>query len=48
MGLLSGSARFAEQLDAGAGAKTIMDNWRSELDQFVRDTREYLLYNGKR
>ncbi|WP_043470882.1 DUF1343 domain-containing protein [Arthrobacter sp. Rue61a] len=48
MGLLSGSARFAEQLDAGADAKTIMDSWRAELDQFVRETRAYLLYNGKR
>ncbi|BCW42538.1 hypothetical protein StoSoilB3_40730 [Arthrobacter sp. StoSoilB3] len=48
MGLLSGSARFAEQLDAGADAKTIMDSWRQELGQFVRDTRPYLLYNGPR
>lgn len=48
MGLLSGSARFAEQLDAGADARTITDSWRSELGQFVRDTREYLLYNGQR
>ncbi|MDQ0102889.1 uncharacterized protein YbbC (DUF1343 family) [Paenarthrobacter nicotinovorans] len=48
MGLLSGSARFAEQLDAGADARTIMDSWRQELGQFVRDTRPYLLYNGPR
>ncbi|MFE4197884.1 exo-beta-N-acetylmuramidase NamZ domain-containing protein [Paenarthrobacter sp. NPDC056912] len=48
MGLLSGSARFAEQLDAGTDAATIIGSWRSELGQFVRDTREYLLYNGRR
>ncbi|MCT9869691.1 exo-beta-N-acetylmuramidase NamZ family protein [Paenarthrobacter aurescens] len=48
MGLLSGSARFAEQLDGGADARTIMDSWRPELGQFVRDTRQYLLYNGPR
>ncbi|GGV42530.1 exo-beta-N-acetylmuramidase NamZ family protein [Paenarthrobacter nicotinovorans] len=48
MGLLSGSARFAEQLDAGADARTIMDSWRQDLGQFVRDTRPYLLYNGPR
>lgn len=48
MGLLSGSARFAEQLNAGADARTIMDSWRQELGQFVRDTRPYLLYNGPR
>ncbi|MGF6835597.1 uncharacterized protein YbbC (DUF1343 family) [Paenarthrobacter sp. TE4293] len=48
MGLLSGSARFAEQLDAGADARTIIDSWRSELGQFVRDTRQYLLYTGPR
>ncbi|WP_311212427.1 MULTISPECIES: DUF1343 domain-containing protein [unclassified Arthrobacter] len=48
MGLLSGSARFAEQLDAGADARTILDSWRAELGQFVRDTRQYLLYNGPR
>jgi uncharacterized protein YbbC (DUF1343 family) len=48
MGLLSGSARFAEQLDDGADARTITDSWRSELGQFVRDTRQYLLYTGPR
>jgi hypothetical protein len=48
MGLLSGSARFAEQLDAGADARTIMDSWQAELGQFVRYTRQYLLYNGPR
>ncbi|MEI2277799.1 DUF1343 domain-containing protein [Paenarthrobacter ilicis] len=48
MGLLSGSARFAGQLDAGADARTITDSWRAELGQFVRDTRQYLLYNGPR
>ncbi|MCD4853036.1 DUF1343 domain-containing protein [Arthrobacter sp. AK01] len=48
MGLLSGSARFAEQLDAGADARTITESWRAELGQFVRDTRQYLLYNGPR
>jgi uncharacterized protein YbbC (DUF1343 family) len=48
MGLLSGSARFGEQIDAGADARTIIDSWRAELGQFVRDTRQYLLYNGPR
>lgn len=48
MGLLSGSARFGEQIDAGADARTIIESWRTELGQFVRDTRQYLLYNGPR
>ncbi|WP_458108108.1 DUF1343 domain-containing protein [Arthrobacter sp. R3-55] len=48
MGLLSGSARFGEQIDAGSDARTIIDSWRAELSQFVRDTRQYLLYNGPR
>ncbi len=48
MGLLSGSARAGQQIDAGADAQTIIDAWQPELRQFVQDTREFLLYNGKR
>ncbi|WP_028280674.1 DUF1343 domain-containing protein [Arthrobacter sp. H5] len=48
MGLLSGSARAGEQIDAGADAETIVSAWQGELAQFVSDTDTYLLYKGKR
>ncbi|WP_245580219.1 exo-beta-N-acetylmuramidase NamZ family protein [Arthrobacter castelli] len=48
MDLLSGSARFQEQLDAGEGAGTIIGSWQDELLQFVRDTRAFLVYGGPR
>ncbi|GAB3536281.1 DUF1343 domain-containing protein [Arthrobacter tecti] len=48
MGLLSGSARAAEQIDAGESAERIIGSWGRELGQFVRDTRPFLLYPGRR
>ncbi|GAB3523415.1 exo-beta-N-acetylmuramidase NamZ family protein [Arthrobacter monumenti] len=48
MDLLSGSARFKEQVNAGESAETIIGAWQDELKQFVRDTREFLVYGGPR
>ncbi|MGO1974016.1 MAG: exo-beta-N-acetylmuramidase NamZ family protein [Propionibacteriaceae bacterium] len=48
IGLLTGSDRFKEQLEAGAAADEIIEAWQPELKQFVRDTRKYLLYRGPR
>lgn len=47
MNLLTGSGRFRKQLDAGKSAETIMAAWKSELREFVHDTRPYLLYPGR-
>ncbi|GAB3267286.1 exo-beta-N-acetylmuramidase NamZ family protein [Arthrobacter pigmenti] len=48
MDLLSGSARFKEQVNAGKSAETIIGAWQDELQQFVRDTRAFLVYGGPR
>ncbi len=48
IGLLTGSGRFQQQLEAGASAEEIIAAWQPELKQFVSDTRPYLLYGGPR
>lgn len=48
IGLLTGSGRFQEQLEAGASAEDIIAAWQPELKKFVSDTRPYLLYGGPR
>ncbi|WP_309128972.1 DUF1343 domain-containing protein [Microbacterium sp.] len=48
IGLLTGSGRFQQQLEAGASADEIIAAWQPELKQFVDDTRPYLLYGGPR
>ncbi|UNK71868.1 DUF1343 domain-containing protein [Microbacterium sp. H1-D42] len=48
IGLLTGSGRFQEQLEAGASAEEIIAAWQPELRKFVADTRPYLLYGGPR
>lgn len=48
IGLLTGSGRFQEQLEAGASAEEIIAAWQPELKQFVADTRPFLLYGGPR
>lgn len=48
IGLLTGSDRFQQQLEAGDSAEEIIEAWQPELKQFVRDTKEYLLYRGPR
>jgi uncharacterized protein YbbC (DUF1343 family) len=42
--LLTGSARFRSQFEAGAKAETIIGAWRDELAAFDRARRPYLLY----
>ncbi|GAB3819026.1 DUF1343 domain-containing protein [Tessaracoccus terricola] len=46
--LLTGSDRFRTQLEAGESAEAIIAAWQPELRQFVKDTRKYLLYSGRR
>lgn len=46
--LLTGSDRFRTQFEAGASAEEIIEAWQPELQQFVKDTRGYLLYPGPR
>ncbi len=48
IGLLTGSGRFQQQLEAGASAEEIIAAWQPELKQFVADTRPFLLYGGPR
>lgn len=48
IGLLTGSGRFQQQLEAGASAEEIIAAWQPKLKQFVDDTRPYLLYGGPR
>ncbi|MFD5215879.1 exo-beta-N-acetylmuramidase NamZ domain-containing protein [Microbacterium sp. NPDC058345] len=48
IGLLTGSGRFQQQLEAGASAEGIIAAWQPELKRFVDDTRPYLLYRGPR
>ncbi|WP_307372221.1 DUF1343 domain-containing protein [Microbacterium sp. W4I4] len=48
IGLLTGSGRFQEQLEAGASAEEIIAAWQPELRKFVDDTRPHLLYGGPR
>ncbi|MEV7633504.1 DUF1343 domain-containing protein [Microbacterium sp. NPDC089318] len=48
IGLLTGSGRFQEQLEAGASAEEIIAAWQPELARFREDTRPYLLYPGPR
>lgn len=48
IGLLTGSGRFQEQLEAGASAEEIVAAWQPELRQFVKDTKPFLLYPGPR
>ncbi|GAB3915284.1 hypothetical protein GCM10011575_39940 [Microlunatus endophyticus] len=43
--LLTGSARFREQLEAGAAAEEIVGAWQQELADFERRRRAYLLYS---
>lgn len=42
--LLTGSARFRQQLDAGDSAAEITGAWKQELAQFDRTRQKYLLY----
>jgi uncharacterized protein YbbC (DUF1343 family) len=42
--LLTGSARFREQLEAGDSAADITAAWSDELARFVRTRQQYLLY----
>lgn len=44
MDLLTGSARFREQLEAGDSAASIAASWEQELADFVRTREQYLLY----
>ena len=46
--LLTGSSRFRTQLDGGASAAEIMAAWKSELAEFDRRRRPYLLYRRSR
>jgi uncharacterized protein YbbC (DUF1343 family) len=46
--LLTGSSRFRTQLDGGASAVEITGAWRSELAEFDRRRRPYLLYRRAR
>ena len=46
--LLTGSSRFRTQFEAGASAAEIMAGWRSELAEFDRRRRPYLLYRRSR
>ncbi|HEY5787074.1 MAG TPA: DUF1343 domain-containing protein [Microlunatus sp.] len=46
--LLTGSSRFRTQFDGGAPAQEIMGAWRSELAEFDRRRRPYLLYRRSR
>ena len=46
--LLTGSSRFRTQFDGGASAATIMRAWRTELADFERRRRPYLLYRRNR
>ncbi|UJP11628.1 DUF1343 domain-containing protein [Microbacterium sp. KUDC0406] len=48
IGLLTGSGRFQEQLEAGASAEKIVAAWQPELRKFRNDTRRFLLYGGPR
>lgn len=48
IGLLTGSGRFQQQLEAGASAEEIIAAWQPELKKFVQDTRPHLLYPGPR
>ncbi|HYI55054.1 MAG TPA: DUF1343 domain-containing protein [Microlunatus sp.] len=46
--LLTGSGRFRTQLDGGASAAEITAAWKSELAEFDRRRRPYLLYRRNR
>jgi uncharacterized protein YbbC (DUF1343 family) len=46
--LLTGSSRFRTQLDGGASAAEIMAAWKTELAEFDRRVRPYLLYRRSR
>ncbi len=46
--LLTGSSRFRTQFDGGASAAEIMAAWKSELAEFDRRRRPYLLYRRSR
>jgi uncharacterized protein YbbC (DUF1343 family) len=46
--LLTGSSRFRTQFDGGASAAEIVAAWRTELAQFDRRRRPYLLYRRGR
>ncbi|MDR2998019.1 MAG: DUF1343 domain-containing protein [Microbacterium sp.] len=48
IGLLTGSGRFQEQLEAGASAEEIVAAWQPELQRFRDDTEPFLLYGGPR
>ncbi|MFC4138951.1 MULTISPECIES: exo-beta-N-acetylmuramidase NamZ domain-containing protein [unclassified Microbacterium] len=48
IGLLTGSGRFQEQLEAGASADEIVAAWQPELQKFRDDTEPFLLYGGPR
>ncbi len=46
--LLTGSSRFRTQFDGGASATEIMAGWKTELAEFERRRRPYLLYRRSR
>jgi uncharacterized protein YbbC (DUF1343 family) len=46
--LLTGSSRFRTQFDAGDSAAEIMAGWKTELAEFDRLRRHYLLYRRRR
>ena len=48
IGLLTGSGRFQQQLEAGASAAEIIAAWQPELQRFRDDTEPHLLYGGPR
>ena len=48
IGLLTGSGRFQQQLEAGASADEIIAAWQPELARFRDDTEPFLLYPGPR